>query len=66
MSDTISFTQTAGIATLTFNNPQRRNALGAAELDAIERGLSSLDEDTRALLITSSDDRVFCAGADLN
>ena len=66
MSDTISFTQAAGIATLTFNNPQRRNALGAAELDAIERGLSSLDEDTRALLITSSDDRVFCAGADLN
>ena len=45
MSDTISFTQTAGIATLTFNNPQRRNALGAAELDAIERGLSSLDEE---------------------
>ena len=66
MSDTISFTQAAGIATLTFNNPQRRNALGAAELDAIERGLSSLDEETRALLITSSDDRVFCAGADLN
>ena len=45
MSDTISFTQTAGIATLTFNNPQRRNALGAAELDAIESGLSSLDEE---------------------
>ena len=65
MSDTISFTQTAGIATLTFNNPQRRNALGAAELDAIESGLSSLDENARALLITSSDDRVFCAGADL-
>jgi len=63
--DTISFTQTAGIATLTFNNPQRRNALGAAELDAIERGLSSLGENARALLITSSDDRVFCAGADL-
>ncbi|GIR70719.1 MAG: hypothetical protein CM15mP74_19700 [Halieaceae bacterium] len=65
MSDTISFTQTAGIATLAFNNPQRRNALGAAELDAIESGLSSLDENARALLITSSDDRVFCAGADL-
>ena len=65
MSDTISFTQTAGIATLTFNNPQRRNALGAAELDAIEIGLSSLGENARALLITSSDDRVFCAGADL-
>ena len=65
MSDTISFTQTAGIATLTFNNPQRRNALGAAELDAIESGLSSLGENARALLITSSDDRVFCDGADL-
>ena len=65
MSDTISFTHKAGIAKLTFNNPQRRNALGAAELDAIESGLSSLGESARALLITSSDDRVFCAGADL-
>ena len=66
MSETISFIEEQGVATLTFDNPARRNALGAAELDAIERALVSLSATTRVLLITSSDDRIFCAGADLN
>ena len=39
MTDTISFSQEQGIATLCFDNPSRRNALGAAELDAIEGAL---------------------------
>lgn len=66
MSDTISFAQEAGIATLSFEHPERRNALGATELDAIENALSSIDGTTRVLMITASDDRTFCAGADLN
>ena len=66
MTDTISFIQEQGIATLSFDNPARRNALGAAELDAIEAALASLTDETRVFMITSSDDRIFCAGADLN
>ena len=54
------------MATLSFDNPARRNALGAAELDAIEAALASLADETRVLMITSSEDRIFCAGADLN
>jgi enoyl-CoA hydratase/carnithine racemase len=65
VSNTISFRQQAGIATLSFDNPARRNALGGEELDAIEGALETLDATTRVLLITSSDDRIFCAGADL-
>ena len=65
MSNTISFRQQEGIATLSFDNPARRNALGGEELDAIEGALETLDATTRVLLITSSDDRIFCAGADL-
>ena len=65
MTDTISFSEEHGIATLTFDNPSRRNALGAAELDAIERALGALSPETRVLVVTSSDDRIFCAGADL-
>lgn len=65
MPNTISFRQQAGIATLSFDNPARRNALGGEELDAIEGALETLDATTRVLLITSSDDRIFCAGADL-
>ena len=64
MTDTISFSEVHGIATLTFDNPSRRNALGAAELDAIERALGALSPETRVLIVTSSDDRIFCAGAD--
>jgi enoyl-CoA hydratase/carnithine racemase len=63
--NTISFRQQEGIATLSFDNPARRNALGSEELDAIEGALETLDATTRVLLITSSDDRIFCAGADL-
>ena len=66
MTDTISFIQEQGVATLCFDNPARRNALGAAELDAIEAALASLSDATRVLIITSSDERIFCAGADLN
>ena len=65
MPNTISFQQQEGIATLSFDNPARRNALGSEELDAIEGALKTLDATTRVLLITSSDDRIFCAGADL-
>ena len=66
MSSTISFTEEQGVATLTFDNPARRNALGTAELDAIEGALGGLSAETRALVITSSDQRIFCAGADLS
>jgi enoyl-CoA hydratase/carnithine racemase len=66
VSDTISFVQEQGIATLSFDNPARRNALGATELAAIDAALDALEPATRVLLITSSDDRIFCAGADLS
>ena len=66
MSNTISFTEEQGVATLTFDNPARRNALGTAELDAIEVALGGLSAETRVLMITSSDERIFCAGADLS
>ena len=52
VTDTISFSEEQGIATLTFDNPSRRNALGAAELDAIERET----EETRASLGLGEDD----------
>jgi len=66
VSSTISFTEEQGVATLTFDNPARRNALGTAELDAIEGALGGLSAETRVLVIRSSDERIFCAGADLS
>ena len=65
MSDTVKFEQSGMVARLTFNRPERRNALGRAELDAILGGLNNLASDTRVLVITASGGTTFCAGADL-
>jgi enoyl-CoA hydratase/carnithine racemase len=56
-----------GIVIVTLNRPEKRNAVNpelAAGLDAAVKR-SEADPDVRAVILTSSNDRVFCAGADL-
>lgn len=65
MTSTILFEQEAGIATLQFNRPDRRNALGREELSGIQLALGALNPETRVLVITSASGSTFCAGADL-
>ena len=56
-----------GVATITLNRPEQRNALSAellAELvDAIE--VARGDEAVRCVVLTGAGEKVFCAGADL-
>jgi enoyl-CoA hydratase len=56
-----------GVATLTLNRPDQRNALSGqllAELvDATKRARD--DDDIRAVVLTGAGEKVFCAGADL-
>jgi enoyl-CoA hydratase len=56
-----------GVATITLDRPEQRNALSAqllAELvDAIEAARD--DEAVRCVVLTGAGDKVFCAGADL-
>jgi len=56
-----------GVATLTLNRPEQRNALSPTMLtelgDALQRARD--DESVRAVVLTGSGDKVFCAGADL-
>lgn len=57
----------AGIARVTLNRPEARNALSRAtceRLTAIARDLEN-DPGVRAVIITGAGDRAFCAGADL-
>lgn len=57
----------AHIALVTLNRPEKRNAINAAianSLEAIVRRTES-DPDVRVVILTASDNRVFCAGADL-
>jgi enoyl-CoA hydratase len=56
-----------GVATVTLNRPEQRNALSAQMLgelvDAMERVRD--DDDVRAVVLTGAGDKAFCAGADL-
>jgi enoyl-CoA hydratase len=56
-----------GVATVTLNRPEQRNALSAqllAELvDAMRRARD--DAEVRAVVLTGAGEKVFCAGADL-
>lgn len=56
-----------GVATVTLNRPEQRNALSGtmlAELvDAMERVRD--DDEVRAVVLTGAGEKVFCAGADL-
>src|SRR5687767_14960009 len=56
-----------GVAWVTLNRPEVRNALSRAvnlELQDIARGFEQRD-DLRAVVITGAGDKAFCAGADL-
>ena len=56
-----------GVATVTLDNPEKRNMLSGqmlAELvDAMKAARDS--DDVRAVVLTGSGEKAFCAGADL-
>lgn len=56
-----------GVATVTINRPERRNALSWEVLTAMRDAIADArtDDDVRVLVITGAGDRAFCAGADL-
>ena len=56
-----------GVATLTLNRPEQRNALSGQLLAELVDGMKRArdDEEVRALVLTGAGEKVFCAGADL-
>ena len=56
------------IATITMQDPAKRNALGAAMLDGLTRAFQSFaGQDIRAVVLRARpEDRVWCAGFDIN
>lgn len=56
-----------GVATLTLNRPDRRNALSTELVDALLEALEEADgdDDVRAVVLTGAG-KVFCAGGDLS
>ena len=56
-----------GIEVLRLDRPQARNALGSAQLAELEAALADLarDDDLRVLVLSTTDARALCAGADV-
>jgi enoyl-CoA hydratase len=55
------------VRVLRINRPEARNALNAAVIAGLGRGVEAADRDpeVRAVVITGTGDRAFCAGMDL-
>lgn len=63
----IDFDLHDGIATITINRPERRNALDAEHYAALSQAWIRVrdDADVRVAVITGAGDKAFCAGADM-
>jgi enoyl-CoA hydratase/carnithine racemase len=67
MSDAVTYELVSGVAWLTIDRPERRNALSAEVRAGLFAGARrfNADEDARVLVLTGAGDKAFCAGADL-
>jgi enoyl-CoA hydratase/carnithine racemase len=67
MADELLYAVDEGVATVTLNRPDQRNALNGALLAALVDAIKGArdDEAVRAVVLTGAGDKVFCAGADL-
>jgi enoyl-CoA hydratase len=67
MADELLYEVRDGVATLSLNRPDQRNALNgellSALVDAVKRARD--DDQVRCVVLTGAGDKVFCAGADL-
>ena len=67
MADELLYDVEGGVATVTLNRPEQRNALNAELLAALVDAMKRIrdDDDVRAVVLTGAGEKVFCAGADL-
>ncbi|MFV1971544.1 MAG: enoyl-CoA hydratase/isomerase family protein [Acidimicrobiia bacterium] len=64
----ISYDVTNGVATVTIDDPERRNPLSMETMAGLADAVSSAgsDEDVRVIVLTGAGDRAFSAGGDLS
>lgn len=68
MAELVDYEKTDNhIAVLTLNRPEAMNALSKGLLDELNEHIRTIDDDAtiRCTIITGSDKKAFCAGADL-
>jgi enoyl-CoA hydratase/carnithine racemase len=67
MPDELRYDVRDGVATLTIDRPERRNALSWSVIEGLRRRVAEARDDpgVRVIVLTGAGDRAFCAGADL-
>jgi enoyl-CoA hydratase/carnithine racemase len=67
MSEPVRYEVENGVAWLTINRPEARNALNKAVRDGLLAGVQRFngDDAAKVLVLTGAGDRAFCAGGDL-
>jgi enoyl-CoA hydratase/carnithine racemase len=67
MTEPVRYEVTSGVAWLTINRPEARNALSQAVREGLFAGVRRFndDESAKVLVLTGAGDRAFCAGGDL-
>jgi len=63
--ETVKLAEDAGIATITLNRPDKRNALSFQLLDELTRALDEVEKSTAQIVILTGAGKAFCAGMDL-
>jgi enoyl-CoA hydratase/carnithine racemase len=65
--DKVLYEVADGVATVTLNDPDKRNMLSGAMLTEVVAAMEMArdSEEVRAVVLTGAGDKVFCAGADL-
>ena len=67
LTDAVSYRVADGVAWLTIERPEARNALNAAVRAGLFAGVRRFndDDDAKVLVLTGAGEKAFCAGADL-
>jgi enoyl-CoA hydratase/carnithine racemase len=67
VADELLYEQADGVARLTINRPERRNAISWGVISGLRDALARAKDDpeVRVVVLTGAGDKAFCAGADL-
>ncbi|HEY1636671.1 MAG TPA: enoyl-CoA hydratase-related protein [Acidimicrobiales bacterium] len=67
MADELLYDQADGVARVTINRPERRNAISWGVISGLRAALARAKDDpeVRVLVLSGAGDKAFCAGADL-
>lgn len=67
MKEAVRYEVVRGVAWLTINRPEARNALSLAVREGLFAGVRrfNADDEAKVLVLTGAGDRAFCAGGDL-